>query len=115
MSRPRSKVQRSEPLHQQVARNIRNDIEAGRLRDGQPLPSTRELASEWNVSPFTINEAMDVLIKEGLITSKPRAGRVVNAPHCDRRGAPKAELTPSPGGRRLRRQRKDGTGPHRRP
>ncbi|MFE0027088.1 GntR family transcriptional regulator [Amycolatopsis sp. NPDC059021] len=81
MSRPRSGVQRSEPLHQQVARNIRNDIEAGRLRDGQPLPSTRELATEWNVSAFTINEAMDILIKENLVVSKPRAGRVVHAPH----------------------------------
>ncbi|MEU4517828.1 GntR family transcriptional regulator [Amycolatopsis sp. NPDC024027] len=89
MSRPRSGVQRSDPLHQQVARNIRNDIEAGRLRDGQTLPSTRELATEWNVSPFTINEAMDVLIKEGLVISKPRAGRVVNAPHVAAETRPK--------------------------
>ncbi|MFG1644902.1 GntR family transcriptional regulator [Amycolatopsis sp. NPDC049252] len=89
MSRPRSGVQRSDPLHQQVARNIRNDIEAGRLRDGQTLPSTRELATEWNVSPFTINEAMDVLIKEGLVISKPRAGRVVNAPHVTAETRPK--------------------------
>jgi DNA-binding transcriptional regulator YhcF (GntR family)/predicted kinase len=89
MSRPRSGVQRSEPLHQQVARNIRNDIEAGRLRDGQPLPSTRELAAEWSVSPFTINEAMDVLIKEGLVVSKPRAGRVVYAPHVTAEARPK--------------------------
>ncbi|QWF79998.1 GntR family transcriptional regulator [Amycolatopsis sp. CA-230715] len=80
MSRPRSSVHRPEPLHQQVARLIWNDIEAGVLRDGQNLPSTRELAEEWQVSPFTISEAMDVLIKEGLVVSKPRAGRVVNAP-----------------------------------
>ncbi|RJQ84772.1 GntR family transcriptional regulator [Amycolatopsis panacis] len=89
MSRPRSGVQRSEPLHQQVARNIRNDIEAGRIRDGQQLPSTRELAAEWNVSPFTINEAMDALIKEGLVISKPRAGRVVHAPHVTSAALPK--------------------------
>ena len=89
MSRPRSGVQRSEPLHQQVARNIRNDIEAGRLRDGLTLPSTRELAAEWKVSPFTINEAMDILIKEGLVVSKPRAGRVVHAPHVTSAAHPK--------------------------
>lgn len=89
MSRPRSKVQRSESLHQQVARNIRNDIEAGRLRDGQTLPSTRELAAEWQVSPFTISEAMDVLIQEGLVVSKPRAGRVVHAPHVTETTRPK--------------------------
>ncbi|RZQ64212.1 GntR family transcriptional regulator [Amycolatopsis suaedae] len=83
MSRPRqgAGVQRSEPLHKQVARNIRNAIEAGVLRDGQSLPSSRELAAEWKVSPFTINEAMDLLIKEGLVVSKPRAGRIVNAPN----------------------------------
>lgn len=80
MSRPRSAVNRSEPLAQQVARNIRNEIEAGVLRDGQRLPSTRELADEWDVSTFTINDAMAILIKEGLVESKPRAGRVVRAP-----------------------------------
>jgi DNA-binding transcriptional regulator YhcF (GntR family)/predicted kinase len=80
MSRPRSAVNRSEPLAQQVARNIRNEIEAGVLRDGQRLPSTRELADEWDVSTFTINDAMAILIKEGLVESKPRAGRVVHAP-----------------------------------
>ncbi|MGH3755997.1 MAG: GntR family transcriptional regulator [Pseudonocardiaceae bacterium] len=76
----RSRISRSESLHHQVARNIRNDIAAGVLRDGQPLPTTRELAEQWGVSVFTISEAMKVLAKEGLIVSKPRAGRVVNAP-----------------------------------
>lgn len=76
----RSRISRSESLHQQVARNLRNDIAAGVLRHGQPLPSTRELADQWGVSVFTINEAMALLIAEGLIISKSRAGRVVNAP-----------------------------------
>ncbi|MFC3449845.1 AAA family ATPase [Amycolatopsis speibonae] len=93
MSRPRPKAQRSESLHRQVARNIRNDIEAGRLRDGQSLPSTRELAAEWQVSPFTITEAMDVLIREGLVVSKPRAGRVVHAPHVTEAPRPKVSVT----------------------
>lgn len=80
MSRPRSAVTRGEPLHQQVARNIRNDIQAGVLRDGQRLPSTKEMADEWGVSTFTIKEAMDLLAKDGLVITKPRAGRVVHAP-----------------------------------
>ncbi|WP_098960219.1 GntR family transcriptional regulator [Pseudonocardia sp. N23] len=74
------RVARSESLHQQVARNIRNDIAAGVLRDGQPLPSTRELAAQWGVSVFTINEAMRTLIDDGIVISKPRAGRIVHAP-----------------------------------
>jgi DNA-binding transcriptional MocR family regulator len=80
MSRPRSAVTRSDPLHQQVARNIRNDIAAGVLRHGQRLPSSRDLAKEWGVSVFTISEAMDLLGAEGLVVSKPRAARTVNAP-----------------------------------
>jgi DNA-binding transcriptional regulator YhcF (GntR family) len=85
MSGQRSRIARSESLLQQVARNVRNDIAAGVLRDGQPLPPTRDLAEQWGVSVFTINEAMKLLAKEGLIVSKPRAGRVVNAPELARR------------------------------
>ena len=87
----RSRLSRSESLHHQVARNLRNDIAAGVLRDGQPLPTTRELAEQWGVSVFTISEAMKLLTNEGLIVSKPRAGRVVNAPDQLRR----TEIRPS--------------------
>lgn len=80
MADQESRLTRSESLHQQVARNIRNDIEAGALRHGEALPSTRDLAARWKVSVFTITEAMKLLSDEGLVVSKSRAGRVVNAP-----------------------------------
>ncbi|MEU5880880.1 GntR family transcriptional regulator [Spirillospora sp. NPDC047279] len=80
MAPPRPRLTRSESLHQQVARNIRNDIEAGVLRDGDTLPSTRELADQWGVSVFTISEAMKVLADEGLVVSKSRSKRIVHAP-----------------------------------
>jgi DNA-binding transcriptional MocR family regulator len=31
-------------------------IESGRLKEGEALPSTREMAGQWSVSVFTINE-----------------------------------------------------------
>lgn len=65
---------------QQITRHIRTEIEAGRLRHGQALPSTRQLASEWGVSVNTIASALRELIDEGLVTSRDRAGRYVNAP-----------------------------------
>jgi DNA-binding transcriptional regulator YhcF (GntR family)/predicted kinase len=80
MTSARDRLTRSEPVHQQVARNIRNDIEAGVLRDGDVLPSTRELAEQWGVSVFTISEAMKILMAEGLVVSKSRSKRVVHAP-----------------------------------
>ncbi|WP_329793565.1 GntR family transcriptional regulator [Lentzea sp. DG1S-22] len=88
---------RKESLRQQVARNIRNQIAAGVLRDGQALPSTRELAQQWDVSVFTISEAMQDLIDEGVVISKSRAGRFVHAPdqirhHEVRTNAPRVLL-----------------------
>lgn len=70
----------TESLHQQVARSIRNQIQSGRLRHGEVLQSTRELASEWGVSVYTINEAMRLLGDEGLVISQSRSKRVVHAP-----------------------------------
>lgn len=67
-------------LPDQIARLLRNDIEAGVLRHGQALPSTRAMAEEWGVSAFTISEAMRPLIAEGLVVPKSRSMRVVNSP-----------------------------------
>ncbi|MFI2662082.1 AAA family ATPase [Micromonospora carbonacea] len=80
-----SRVSRPESRYQQVARNIRNDIEAGRLRHGTVLDSTKKLAEEWGVSVFTITEAMKVLASEGLVINESRSKRVVNAPDQLRR------------------------------
>ncbi|MFI7586256.1 GntR family transcriptional regulator [Spongisporangium articulatum] len=66
--------------YREVARDLRTQIEAGRLRHGDVLPSTRELAESWGVSVFTIQEAMKVLAEEGLVVGKSRSKRVVNAP-----------------------------------
>ncbi|MEG8183936.1 GntR family transcriptional regulator [Nocardia terpenica] len=63
--------------HRQIARELRNDIEAGRLRPGERIPSTRELAAQFKVSVGMINDAMEVLTKEGLIFNRPRSGRFV--------------------------------------
>ena len=64
-------------VHRQIAQAIRNDIAAGVLRPGEKLPSSRELAAEWNVSVSAVNDAMDLLVDEKLVISKPRSGRVV--------------------------------------
>lgn len=83
-----------ETRHRQIAREIRNDIEAGRLRPGQKLPSTRVLAKQFGVSVAPVNDAMAVLEEEGLVVSRPRSGRMVSdaaAPGAPRprRGRPK--------------------------
>ena len=64
----------------QITRHIREQILTGVLGHKQALPSTRQLADEWDVSVKTISTALAPLITEGLVISRYRAGRVVNAP-----------------------------------
>lgn len=80
MSRPRSTGVRSEPMHLRVARHLRTQIEAGVLRDGEQLPSTRKLAQQWGTSAFTISKALNALVNEGLVVTRPRSGCIVHAP-----------------------------------
>lgn len=87
MSRPRSTTPPVEPQYLQVARHIETAIAAGTYRHGERLPSTRDLAREWDTSPFTINEAMALLIKKELVVSKSRTSRIVNAPDQATRAA----------------------------
>ncbi|NQE71549.1 AAA family ATPase [Nocardia gamkensis] len=68
------------PAHLRIAQAIRNDIESGRLRDGQRLPTTRALAQEWQASQLTITKAMEQLAADGYIASHDRSGRVVTTP-----------------------------------
>jgi DNA-binding transcriptional regulator YhcF (GntR family) len=80
MTTRRTSLTRGEALHVQIARQLRNDIAAGRLRDGTVLPSSKTLAAQWGVSVFTISEAMRLLAEEGLVVSESRSKRTVHAP-----------------------------------
>jgi len=73
---------------QALAHHLRTEIEAGRLTHRAPLPTSKELAKQYDTSPATVSRAMDILAAEGLIIGKPRAGRVVNYPPPAERSAP---------------------------
>ncbi|OOC61154.1 MocR-like pyridoxine biosynthesis transcription factor PdxR [Paenibacillus ihbetae] len=58
------------PLKRQIYLEIKEQIVAGRLRAGEALPSTRQLAEELKVSRNTVNEAFDMLLAEGFVVSR---------------------------------------------
>lgn len=68
---------------QEIARQLRADIEAGRYRHQEQLPSTRALAAEWHTSIGTINRVMSQLADDGLVTIRARSSRLVNYPGPD--------------------------------
>ncbi|WP_405409115.1 GntR family transcriptional regulator [Streptomyces decoyicus] len=69
------------PPYQQAADEIRGDIEAGRLKPGQQLPSHRELQERFNIANMTARSALRVLREEGLIyTVQGRGSYVADKP-----------------------------------
>jgi GntR family transcriptional regulator / MocR family aminotransferase len=64
-------------LSGEIYRQLRRAILEGRLRGGEALPPTRELAARLNVARTTVNVAYDRLIGEGFATGKPGSGTYV--------------------------------------
>ncbi len=69
----------SEPLHQQISRQLRAKILAGDLLEGTSLPSIRGLAREQRVSVITVQRAYEDLEREGLILARRGKGFFVSA------------------------------------
>jgi GntR family transcriptional regulator / MocR family aminotransferase len=60
---------------------LREAVRDGRLAPGTPLPSSRALARDLQVSRGTVTQAYDQLVAEGYLASKPRSGiRVADRP-----------------------------------
>jgi DNA-binding LacI/PurR family transcriptional regulator len=67
------------PKYQAVAQHFEQAIAGGRLRVGDRLPSERELASQWEVTPMTVRQALDVLRRKQLIVRRQGQGTFVAA------------------------------------
>ncbi len=61
-------------LYRQIAEKIRQDILAGTLHPGDRLPPLRELAREWNCTIGTVQRAYQVLVQQGILTSRSGQG-----------------------------------------
>src|SRR5690606_29497334 len=60
-----------------IQRQIKERILRGELKEGDPLPSIRQLARDLRISVITTKRAYDELEKEGLITSVVGKGSFV--------------------------------------
>lgn len=74
------------PLYHQVAEHLRRLIGTGELASGEHLPNEIELARAFGLSRPTMRQALDELVKSGLIVRRRGVGTVVT-PHDFRRGA----------------------------
>jgi GntR family transcriptional regulator len=67
-----------EPLYRQLAALIRGRIESGEIAPRTAIPSITALAAEHGVSVVTVQQAMDVLKREGLVVGVPGKGTYVS-------------------------------------
>ncbi|MGD3105525.1 GntR family transcriptional regulator [Streptomyces sp. YGL11-2] len=80
------------PPYQQAADAIRRDIETGRLKAGEQLPSHSKLQERFNIANMTARSALRVLREEGLIyTVQGRGSYVADQPGGHRSDADAAE------------------------
>ncbi len=67
------------PIYKQIADAFRTDILAGKYKQGEYLPSIRELARDLRISVITTMKAYEQLEAEGLVTASQGKGFYVNA------------------------------------
>ncbi len=65
------------PIYSQIMDGLKEQISAGILRQGDKLPSVRELAAQLTINPNTIQRAYRDLETQGWIASVPGKGSFV--------------------------------------
>ena len=65
------------PLYEQIYNYIKQDIQAGRMKSGERLPSTRALCRHLEVSRSTVELAYEQLLSEGYVEAEPCRGYFV--------------------------------------
>ena len=105
MSNGTTELDRPVPLYMQVVRQLRARIASGELRDGDRLPSQREMMALWHISMQTASKVIGAMKTEGIAI--PSVGRdTLVAPGAAARiaaaaqgtaHAPATSLPPAPG------------------
>ena len=70
----------SVPIYEQIKQQLKEYIIAGDLKEGEPLPSIRNLARDLKISVITTKRAYEELEKEGLVYSVAGKGFYVDNP-----------------------------------
>lgn len=62
------------PIYRQIKDQVREQIMASRLKEGDQLVSVRELAAQLKVTPMTVSKAYSAMETEGLLERRRGIG-----------------------------------------
>jgi GntR family transcriptional regulator len=79
------------PIYQQIRDRVVEAVARGEAREGDPLPSTRQLAADFGINFHTVNKAYDLLRQQGVIRINRKSGAVIRRDHSS--GPPEAGFT----------------------
>ncbi len=68
----------SQPIYRQLRDRVVAMILDGVLKDGDPLPSVRNVAAEYRVNPLTVLKGYQQLVDEQLVESRRGRGMFIN-------------------------------------
>ena len=80
------------PIYRQIKDQVREQIMAGRLKEGEQLVSVRELAVQLKVTPVTISKAYSAMEAEGLLERRRGIGLFIAEIHSDKKDQTKEEI-----------------------
>jgi DNA-binding GntR family transcriptional regulator len=66
-----------EPVYIQIARIVSEQIADGTLRPGDQLPTEEQFCKQFSVSPVTVRRAINILVKQGLLSATQGKGTFV--------------------------------------
>ncbi len=69
----------SQPIYRQLRDRVVAMILDGVLKEGDPLPSVRNVAAEYRVNPLTVLKGYQELVDEGLVETRRGLGMFINA------------------------------------
>jgi GntR family transcriptional regulator len=69
----------NQPIYRQLRDRVVAMILDGVLKDGDPLPSVRNVAAEYRVNPLTVLKGYQQLVAEGLVETRRGLGMFINA------------------------------------
>jgi GntR family transcriptional regulator len=68
----------NQPIYRQVRDRVVAMILEGVLKEGDPLPSVRNVAAEYRVNPLTVLKGYQQLVDEGLVETRRGLGMFIN-------------------------------------